>query len=151
MTADPLTRFLLNRWVVKCRRRVRRLIAIARSEFILSNPRLPRRTKKGSQQRTRPLSGVEEGAEDTGDSAEKGALLTDFYANLFRATEKQAILPKWADLKRRFRREDLEELPRIDGPLLRRATNLFKNNKSCAGDRVVSEPRTSWRHWRKIS
>ena len=58
---------------------------------------------------------------------------------MFKATEKQVKLPKWVDLTRKFKREDLEELPRIDGPLLRKAISLFKNNKSCAGDKVVAE------------
>ena len=69
----------------------------------------------------------------------KKAVLTSFYTNLFTATEKQATLPEWADLEKKFRREDLDELPRIDGPLLRKAISLFKNNKSCAADRVVAE------------
>ena len=30
-------------------------------------------------------------------------------------------------------------LPRIDGPLLRTAINLFRSNESCAGDKVVAE------------
>ena len=30
-------------------------------------------------------------------------------------------------------------LPTIDGSLLRKAINLFKNNKSCAEDKIVSE------------
>ena len=30
-------------------------------------------------------------------------------------------------------------MPRIDGALLRKAINLFANNKSCADDNAVSE------------
>ncbi len=33
----------------------------------------------------------------------------------------------------------MEGLPRINGSLLKKAINLFKNNKSCADDMVVSE------------
>ncbi len=43
------------------------------------------------------------------------------------------------DLEKRFRYEDLGGLPRADGPLLKKAINLLKNNKSCAGDMVVAE------------
>ena len=63
---------------------------------MLNNPRIPRH-KKGAQRTTRALRGLEEGAVDTFAKEEKGRLLTDFYANLFRATEKQADLPKWVD------------------------------------------------------
>ncbi len=80
-----------------------------------------------------------EGATDTFDAAEKGKLLTDFYANFFRATEKQMNLPKWADLDRQFARRDLDGLPRIDGPLLNKATHNFKCSKSCANDSIVAE------------
>ena len=87
----------------------------------------------GAQQISRPLRGVEEGAEDTWVLEEKKKLLTNFYTNLFSATDKQKTLPKWADLERKFRREDLDELPRIDGPLLRKAINLFKQQELCGG------------------
>ena len=42
-------------------------------------------------------------------------------------------------MERKFKREDLDELPRIDGPLLRKAINIFRNNKSCAANKVVAE------------
>ena len=76
---------------------------------------------------------------DTFDKEEKGRLLTDFYTNLFRATEKQADLPKWVDLNKQLSRHELDGLPRIDGSLLKKAINLFKNNKSCASDKIVAE------------
>ncbi len=82
---------------------------------MLNNPRIPRQ-KKGAQQRTRTVRGLEEGAVDTFDIDEKCRLLTEFYANLVRATEKQADLPKWVDLNRQFSRHELDGLPRIDGP-----------------------------------
>ncbi len=118
---------------------MRRLTAIAKADYILNNPRIPRRTIKGAQQGIRALKSTEEGAEETWDSGEKSALLSELYGKLFKATDMQANLPKWVDLERKFRREDLNELPRIDGPLLRKAINLFKNNKSCAEDKVVAE------------
>ena len=82
---------------------------------------------------------MEEGAEDTCIIEEKKTLLTNFYTNLFTATEKQVTLPKWAELERKFMREDFDELPRIDGPLLRKAISLFKDSKRCAADRVAAE------------
>ncbi len=65
MSTDGLERFFLNRRVGRCRRRVRRLTAIANAEFTINNPRMPRRRTKGTQQRSRALRGTEEGAEDT--------------------------------------------------------------------------------------
>ncbi len=38
-----------------------------------------------------------------------------------------------------FDDKDLQSMPKIDGALLKRAINLFKNNESCAEDHVVSE------------
>ena len=107
---DGLTRFILNRRVSRCRDKVRKSTAMARAEFVLNNPRLPR--QKSAQQRTRALRGLEEGAVDTFDREETGRLLTEFYVNLFRATEKQADLPKWVDLDRQFARQELDGLPR---------------------------------------
>ncbi len=57
---------------------------------------------------TGAFRGLEEGAVDTFDIDEKGRLLTDFYANLFRATEKQADLPKWVDLNKQFSCHELD-------------------------------------------
>ena len=108
------------------------------AELILNNPRLPRR-RKGGQPRIRSLRGTEPGAQDTYDPEAKAALLTRFYPNLFKATECQSELPAWVDLGKWFRQEDLERLPRTNGSLLKKAINLFKNNKSCADDMVVSE------------
>jgi hypothetical protein len=44
----------------------------------------------------------------------------------------------WVKLERRFPRQGLADLPRIDGSLLRKAILLSKNNKSCAGDMVLA-------------
>ena len=55
MSTDGLERFFLNRRVGRCRRRVRRLTAIANAEFTINNPRMPRRRTKGTQQRSRAL------------------------------------------------------------------------------------------------
>ena len=98
---------------------------------------MPRR-KPVAQQRIRALRGTEEGAEDTFE-AEKGKMLTDFYASLFKATAIQRELPKWVNLSKKFHSHQLAGLPTIDGSLLRKAINLFANNKSCANDTIVSE------------
>ena len=47
MSTDGLERFYLNRRVERCRRKVRRLTATANAEFIINNPRMPRRRVKG--------------------------------------------------------------------------------------------------------
>ena len=73
------------------------------------------------------------------DTATKGELLTQFYTSLFTATEVQSTLPQWVRLEDSFTERDLEGMPRIDGLLLRKAINLFANNKSCADDGVVAE------------
>ena len=57
-------------------------------------------------------------------------MLTDFYANLLEATAVQRELPKWVNLKKQFHSHQLAGLPTIDGSLLRKAINLFANNKS---------------------
>ena len=56
----------------------------------------------------------------------RGKLLTDFCVNLFMATENQKNLPELVDLDKQFARRDLDGLPRIDGPLLEKAINLFQ-------------------------
>ena len=48
-------------------------------------------------------------------------------------------MPTWVRLGDKFDNKDLLGMPRIDGALLRKAINLFKNNKSCGEDSVVSE------------
>ena len=73
------------------------------------------------------------------DPGYKSALLTEFYTNLFKATETQEVLPSWVRLDDKFKDSDFQGMPRIDGSLIRRAISLFKNNNSCAGDNVVSE------------
>jgi hypothetical protein len=73
------------------------------------------------------------------DPEYKSGLLTEFYANLFKATEIQDVWPTWVRLDDKFKDSDLQGMPRIDGSLIRKAINLFKNNKSCAEDNVVSE------------
>ena len=73
------------------------------------------------------------------DTDYKAKLLTQFYTDLFTATEVQRTLPKWVRLEDYFNERDLEGMPRIDGLLLRKAINLFANNKSCAEDGVVAE------------
>jgi hypothetical protein len=47
MSTDGLERFYLNRRVERCRRKVRRLTATANAEFIINNPRMPRRRVNG--------------------------------------------------------------------------------------------------------
>ena len=42
-------------------------------------------------------------------------------------------------MDKQFSRRELDGLPRIDGSLLMKAINLFKNNKSCASDKIVAE------------
>ena len=111
---------------------------IAQAEFVLSNPRMPRR-RLVVQHRIRALKGTEEGAKDIFDAEQKGKLLTDFYENLFSATEVQKELPKWVDLNKQFHFHELAGLPTIDGSLLRKAINSFASNKSCAKDTIVSE------------
>ncbi len=76
---------------------------------------------------------------DIYDTETKAKLLTEFYENLFEATEAQSILPKWVDLTKQFHSHELAGLPTIDGSLLRKAINLFANNKGCANDTIVSE------------
>ena len=82
---------------------------------------------------------MEDGAEDTCDIKEKSAMHHELLHESLHSDGKAGDTPTRADLERKFRREDLDESPRIDGPLLRKAINLFKNNKSCAGDKVVAE------------
>ena len=72
------------------------------------------------------------------DPEEKSKLLTQLYGDLFKATECQTELHKWVRLEDHFEKSDLEGMPRIDGALLRRAINLSKECKSCAGDDVVA-------------
>ena len=48
-------------------------------------------------------------------------------------------MSRWVDLDKQFHRRELDGLPRIDGALLKKAINLFKNNKSCASDQTFSE------------
>ena len=79
------------------------------------------------------------GAEDSFVPEERAALLTQLYSRLCEATECQKTLPRWMDLDKQFQRHELDGLPRIDGSLLKKAINLFKNNKSCADDLVVAE------------
>ena len=67
------------------------------------------------------------------------APLKDFYQNLLRASGCQSVLPDWVRLEATFQKSDLGGMPRIDGALLRKAINMFANNKSCADDGVVSE------------
>ena len=74
MSTDGLERSFSNRRVGRCRRRVRRLTAIANAEFIINNPRMPRRRTKGTQQRSRALRGTEEGTDDTCIIEEKKTL-----------------------------------------------------------------------------
>ena len=83
---------------------------MARAEFVLK-PGFPH-LSEGSQQGARALRGMEE--LDTFDTAEKAKLPTDFYASLFKATEKQEALPTWVDLDKQFARRELDGLPRID-------------------------------------
>ncbi len=83
---DPYTRFLLDRLVKRCRDRVRRTTAIARAEFVLNNPRIPRFTKDS----TNKSGAWRHGGRGHGrlSCRGKGKLLTDFYASLFKVTEK---------------------------------------------------------------
>ena len=99
---------------------------------------MPRR-KVVAQHRVRTLRSNEEDAEDTIDGEKKSKILTDFYTDLFKATDVQKDLPRWVDLTKSFHSHELAALPTIDGSLLRKAINLFKNNKSCAEDKIVSE------------
>ena len=69
--------------------------------------------------------------------------MTQFYGTLFKAEECQAVLPRWVRLEDHFSKKDLEGMPRVDGPLLRRAINLFAKGKSCADDHVVAEMLTA--------
>ncbi len=118
---------------------MRRLVKAAQAEYVLNNPRKPRR-RPIANQRVRALHGegqVED--EDAYDIDTKSKLLTEFYENLFEATEEQSILPQWVDLTKQFHSHELAGLPTIDGSLLRNAINLFANNKGCAADAIVSE------------
>ena len=87
----------------------------------------------------RGLSSGEHGADTSFDPEYKRDLLTEFYGKLFDATDSQGTMPTWARLGDKFEKKDLRGMPRIDGALLRKAIHLFKNNKSCAEDNVVSE------------
>ncbi len=73
------------------------------------------------------------------DIDRKSKLLTEFYENLFEATEEQSILHKWADLTKQFHSHELAGSPTIDGSLLRKAINLLKIT------RVVRRPRLTQR------
>ena len=73
------------------------------------------------------------------DPETKALLLARFYTSLLKASECQKELPRWVDLEKQYRRADLEGSPRIDGALLKKAINLFRNSKSCASDQIVSE------------
>ncbi len=132
-----MARFYLHRVVYRCQRKVRALTSIKEAEFVINNPRAPRR-KKGAKQLIRGLGSGVPGEAVSFDPDYKGALLTEFYTNLFKATETQEVLPSWVRLGGRFKDSDLQGMPRIDGSLIRRAINLFNNNKSCAEDNVVS-------------
>ena len=99
----------------------------------------PQGGRKKGQQLIRGLCSGAPGAEISFDPEEKSKLLTQFYGDLFKATECQAELSKWVRLEDHFEKGDLEGMPRIYGALLRGAINLFKKGKSCAGDDVVAE------------
>jgi len=113
-------------------------VGIANAERILNNPRAPRQ-RKATQNRIRGLKSTEPEAAISFDMDFKSDLLTEFYTDLFKASEVQSALPQWVRLEDQFNERDLEGMPRIDGLLLRKAINLFANNKSCADDGVVAE------------
>ena len=47
LESNPMARFYLHRVVYRCQRKVRALTSIKEAEFVINNPRAPRRKKKG--------------------------------------------------------------------------------------------------------
>ena len=128
---NHIARYLLDKAVYRLRRRIKILTGIAQAEFFLSNPRAPGVKKRG-QQLIRGLCSGAPDADISFDPVEKGQLLTQFYGDLFRASECQSELPQWVRLEDQFNKKDLEGMPRIDGaPKERHARTITRWRKFC--------------------
>ncbi len=73
------------------------------------------------------------------DPEYKSGLLTEFYANLFKATEIQDVWPTWVRLDDKFKDSDLQGMPRIDGH--------SRGRRSTCSPTIIRARMITW--WRK--
>ena len=79
MATHPLERFALNKRVATCTAIVRRLVKIVQAEYVLNNPRIPRR-RPIANQRVRALHGDGQVEDEAAyDIDAKSKLPTVFY------------------------------------------------------------------------
>ncbi len=117
LEGNSMARLYLHRWVYRCRRTVRNLTSTKEAEYVINNPRAPRR-RKGGKQTIRGLGSGAVGEEVSFDPEYKSNLLTVFFSNLFKATDVHDKWPTWVRLEDKFNDKDLRGMPRIDGALI---------------------------------